>query len=116
MPLMPSCRALFAAIFLLCAGAIATALYFQHVLEMEPCPLCIMQRVVVMGAGVLALVAAIHKPADVGRRVYGGLMALIAATGVSIAARHVWLQNLPPDQVPECGPGIDYILDAFPFR
>jgi len=116
MPRIVFHRALFLAVALLCAGLIATALYFQYVLEMEPCPLCIMQRVVVMAIGLVALVAAIHNPGHVGRRVYGALTVLISATGVAIAARHIWLQNLPPDQVPECGPGLGYILDSFPFQ
>jgi disulfide bond formation protein DsbB len=89
--------------------------YFQHYLQLEPCPLCIMQRVVVMGIAAVLLVAAIHNPGGWGVRVYGALVTLVAAIGASIAGRHIWLQNLPPDQVPECGPGLDYILEVFPL-
>ena len=89
--------------------------YFQYYLQLEPCPLCIMQRVVVMSIAAVLLVAAIHNPRGWGIRVYGALVTLIAAGGAAIAGRHIWLQNLPPDQVPECGPGLDYILEVFPL-
>jgi disulfide bond formation protein DsbB len=99
----------------LCAAMMATALYFQHVKGLEPCPLCIIQRVIVIALGVVMLVAAVHNPARVGRRLYGALIVLIAAAGVGVAGRHVWLQSLPPDQVPECGPGLEYLLNTFPL-
>jgi disulfide bond formation protein DsbB len=96
---------------------IVTALaYFQHYLHLEPCPLCIFQRVVVMALAGVLLVAAIHNPAGFGVRIYGLLVTGVAAIGAAISARHVWLQNLPRDQVPECGPGLDYILDVFPLN
>lgn len=89
--------------------------YFQYYLQLEPCPLCIMQRGVVMSIAAVLLVATIHNPGGWGIRVYGVLVTLVAAGGAAIAGRHVWLQNLPPDQVPECGPGLDYILEVFPL-
>jgi len=91
-------------------------LYFQHYLQLEPCPLCILQRAVVITLAAVQLVAFLHNPQGWGSRVYGILVTLVAATGAAIAGRHIWLQNLPPDQVPECGPGLDYILDAFPLN
>jgi disulfide bond formation protein DsbB len=113
---IPSPRTLFLLGFLGCGAMMATALaYFQHYLQLEPCPLCIMQRVVVISIAAVLLVATLHNPRDWGIRVYGVLVTLVAATGAAIAGRHVWLQNLPPDQVPECGPGLDYILDVFPL-
>ena len=108
-------RALFAAGTLLCAGLMAAALYLQHVLRLDPCPLCIFQRIFVIALGAVMLVAAIHDPRGTGRRVYGALVTLLAALGVAVAGRHVWLQHLPADQVPECGPGLEYMLDAFPL-
>lgn len=109
-------RALFAAGFVLCAGLMVVALYLQHVLELEPCPLCIFQRVFVIAIGLVMLLAAIHDPHGAGRRVYGGLVLVLAALGVVVAGRHVWLQHLPADRVPECGPGLEYMLDAFPLN
>ncbi|MDH3688657.1 MAG: disulfide bond formation protein B [Gammaproteobacteria bacterium] len=101
--------------FAVCAALIGGALYFQYVEHLEPCPLCIFQRIFIIVMAVVFLIAAIHNPRLWGRRVYGLLIALLSAIGAAIAARHVWLQNLPPDQVPECGPGLDFMLDAFPM-
>ena len=108
-------RWLFTGAFVLCAALMATALYMQHVMGLEPCPLCVFQRVFVIGLGIVALAGAIHDPGRIGRRVYGSLVALLAVLGVVVAGRHVWLQNLPADQVPDCGPGLSYMLDAFPL-
>jgi len=99
----------------ICAGMMGFALYAQHGLGMEPCPLCIFQRVAVIGLGVIFLIATIHGAGPTGRRVYAGLLAIVALLGVGVAGRHVWLQNLPKDQVPACGPGLDFMLDTFPL-
>lgn len=109
-------RGLCAGVALVCAVLIGMALYFEHVMGMEPCPLCIFQRVAVMALGGVALLAALHNPAALlGRRIYSGLMLLSAAAGAVVAGRHVWLQHLPKDQVPECGPGLSYIMDVLPL-
>lgn len=101
--------------FLACAGMMAYALYAEHVLYLMPCPLCVFQRMAVIALGVVFLVAALHNPQDTGRRVYAVLILLAAGAGAGIAGRHVWLQNLPPDEVPSCGPGFEYIIDSFPL-
>jgi len=75
-----------------------------------------MQRIAVIACGVVFLVGAIHNPGRVGAIVYSLLVILCAGTGAAIAARHVWLQTLPPDQVPACGPGLSYMLETLPFR
>ena len=108
-------RLIFVVLFVLCAGLIGFAFFLEHVRGLEPCPLCMFQRLFVMAIGVVALVAALHGPGPLFRRVYGWLLALLAAGGGAVAARHVWLQHLPADQVPECGPGLEYMLDAFPL-
>jgi len=93
----------------ICAGLLAFALYLQHYQGQDPCPLCILQRtayIVVMG---IFLVAALHGPGRTGATVYGALLALALAAGAVVAARHVWLQYLPKDRVPECGPGLEYL-------
>lgn len=94
---------------------ILTAAYFQFVRELEPCPLCISQRVLVLCAGLMMLAAAMHNPGRTGIRVYSILTALISIAGIGIAARHVWLQNLPADEVPSCGPGLEYVFKHFPL-
>jgi disulfide bond formation protein DsbB len=113
---IPKPRTLFLLGFLGCIAMMGTALaYFQYYLQLEPCPMCIMQRVAVMSIAAVLLVATLHNPVGWGIRVYGALVTLLAGAGAAIAGRHVWLQSLPPDQVPECGPGLDYILDVFPL-
>jgi disulfide bond formation protein DsbB len=114
-PVWLSQRALFAVGAVACAALMAAALYLQHVLRLDPCPLCIFQRIFVILLGVVMLVAAVHDPRGVGRRVYGALVMLLSVLGVAVAGRHVWLQHLPADQVPECGPGLEYMLNAFPL-
>jgi len=89
--------------------------YFQFVEHLEPCPLCILQRVFTLFVGVLMLVAVLHNPKQLGIRIYGLLIGLIALMGAGVSARHVWLQSLPEDQVPTCGPGLNFILDNFPL-
>lgn len=89
--------------------------YLEQILGLPPCPLCMAQRVFVVLWGVIALIAALHNPARMGRRIYATLCALAAMAGAAIAVRHVWIQHLPPDQVPACGPGLEYMLDTLPF-
>jgi protein dithiol:quinone oxidoreductase len=101
---------------LICGGLLGFALYAEHVLGLEPCPLCVFQRVAVLALGIAFLAAYAHNPARFGARVYGGVAALAAAAGAVFAGRQVWLQSLPADQVPECGPGLDYVMDVFPFH
>lgn len=98
-----------------CAGLLGFGYYLQFFAGQVPCPLCIFQRVAYMAAGAVALVAAIQGPAGRTRLVYDAGILLAAAAGAGIAARQVWLQHLPPDRVPECGPGLDYMLDVFPL-
>lgn len=102
--------------FIVCVSLIASALYFQYVDGLEPCPLCIFQRVAFIGMGAVFLASFLHNPGGVGRKLYGLSASVCGLLGFSIAARHVWLQNLPADQVPECGPGLDYMLEVFPLR
>jgi disulfide bond formation protein DsbB len=90
-------------------------LYLEDVLNLAACPLCMTQRVFVVLWGVFALIAVLHNPGGWGRRVYGVLCALAAIAGGAVAARHVWLQHLPPDQVPACGPSLEYMLETLPF-
>ncbi len=109
-------RTIFFAGFLGCVILLGIALYMQHVMGLEPCPLCILQRVAVMGVGVVLLIAALHNPSGWGRRIYAGLTLSASLFGLVTAGRNVWLQHLPPDRVPDCGPGLDYMLEVFPLH
>ncbi len=112
---MPSSRILNLAGFIACALLIAFAYYLEYVQGLEPCPLCMAQRLAVIAVGLVLLVAALHNPAVLGRRVYAGLTLLFAGAGAALAGRQLWLQSLPADQVPACGPGLDYMLEVFPL-
>ena len=104
-------------LFLASVAGMSFALYLQHGVGLEPCPLCVFQRVGLMGMGLFALIAAIHNPTQLWlRRVYAGLAGLSILWSTGVAARHVWLQHLPPEDVPACGPGLDYWLDVFPMK
>jgi len=98
-----------------CAGLLGYALYVQHAQFLDPCPLCIFQRVAFMWIGVVALALAIHIPGRAGRWVYLALLLAGGVAGAFIAGRHIWLQNLPPGEVPECGMGLNYMLETMPF-
>ncbi len=108
-------RWLYLAGTLVIAGAFGMALYLQYVLHQEPCPLCMIQRFIFIAMLVLFAIATLHNPKRSGAKVYGVLIVLLALSGVSTAGRHIWLQHLPKDQVPACGPGLDYMLGNFPM-
>lgn len=112
---MLSSQRLFLLGFLFCASMAGVAGYFQIIDNLEPCPLCILQRVFTMLVGLVLLIAVVHNPKHIGIRIYGFLSGLFALLGASISARHIWLQNLPEDQVPSCGPGLNFMLDNFPL-
>ncbi|MGH8750506.1 MAG: disulfide bond formation protein B [Burkholderiales bacterium] len=108
-------RLIFLALFLACAGLFGFGLYLQHVQHLEPCPLCIFQRMAFIATGVVALAGAIHNPGRTGKMAYAVTLSLCAAIGAAIAGRHVWLQNSPPSQAVACGPDLEYMLEAFPL-
>ncbi len=100
---------------LVCAALMGFALFAQYGLQLEPCPLCVLQRVAVISVGLILLLACLHGPGKTGARVYGLLAASAATLGALVAGRHIWLQGLPAGEVPACGPGLDYMLDVFPL-
>ncbi len=77
--------------------------------------MCMMQRVFFSAIGSFALIAALHNSKQLGAILYSGLLALLSLGGAAVAIRQLWLQSLPEDQVPACGPGIDYMLEVFPL-
>jgi len=84
---------------------------------LEPCPLCIFQRIGLIGLGIISFIAFLHNPKTNGmKRLYAFLGSLSILWSAGVAARHVWLQNLPPDKVPSCGPGLDYWLETLPMK
>ena len=109
-------RTVQALFFAACVGLLAYAYYAQYYLYLEPCPLCILQRAVVLLRALNALVALIHAPKTRVRQIYAINGAGLAGLGCLVAGRHVYLQSLPPDKVPECGPGLQYLLDTLPLN
>jgi disulfide bond formation protein DsbB len=107
-------RAWFMVGLVVCVGLLLAAAYFQFAGGLEPCPLCVTQRLFVMGVGFVLLAAVLHNPGKAGIRAYAISGFLLAAAGAFVSARHVWLQHLPPDQVPACGPGLSYMFQHFP--
>ena len=102
--------------FLMCAGLLGAAYYFEYAMYLDPCPLCIMQRIAVFALGVVFFLGAMHNPSYVLiQRIYTGAGVGAATFGSAIAGRHVWIQNLPADEVPTCGPSLEYMVDALPL-
>jgi disulfide bond formation protein DsbB len=82
---------------------------------MIPCPLCIFQRIGFLVMAVFFLVGAVHAPRAGGRWTYTAGALLGALFGGVVAGRHLWIQSLPADRVPSCGPDLGYMMDTFPF-
>ncbi|MCE3251757.1 MAG: disulfide bond formation protein [Cellvibrio sp.] len=113
--MVPSVRQTNLIIFSTCTAMMLAAAYMEHVMKMIPCSLCITQRGFVILTGVIALAAALHNPARTGHRIYAVLGIVSPLLGACFAGRQLWLQSLPADQVPACGPGLAYMFEVFPF-
>lgn len=98
-----------------CAALMAYALFAEKVLGLQPCPLCMFQRVGVVALGVVFFAAAVHDPKRWGGRVYAVLVLAAGGIAIGVAIRHLYIQSLPPGTVPACGATLDYMLDVFPL-
>jgi disulfide bond formation protein DsbB len=98
-----------------CASLLGFGYYLQYVEGLDPCPLCLVQRGFFYAVTGACVVASLHNPGRFGKAIYGGIVALLAAGGGAVAARQVWLQHLPPDKVPACGPDLFYMIENFPL-
>lgn len=115
--MLASPRAVALAGFAFCVLMMMVALALEHIGGLAPCPLCIFQRVGVIATAIVLAVAALHNPTGrIGRAFYGVLSLITVAGGAFVAGRHVWLQSLPADDVPSCGPNLDYMLDMLPLQ
>lgn len=112
---IPSNRTLNLAIFAGSVVTIAIVLYMQYAMYLPPCGLCITQRVFVILAGLICLASAIHNPGMKGEKIYALVAASMCIFGGYFAGRQIWLQHLPEDQVPACGPGLAYLYENFPI-
>ncbi len=98
-----------------CFAMLGYAYYAQYVEHLEPCPLCMFQRVTIFALGVVFVAAAAHDARRWGRYVYAALIAVAALATVGIAARHLYIQSLPPGSVPSCGAPLDVLVHMFPI-
>ena len=101
--------------FLICLGVLGWAYYLQYGMELEPCPLCIIQRVCFAGMGLVFLGAIFHNPGRAGATIYAILQLLIGGFGAAVAIRQVWIQSLAKGEVPSCGMSLEYMLDTLPL-
>ena len=108
-------RLLYAAPSLACAGLLGFALYLQYGQMLDPCPLCLVQRGFFTMVLVAFAAATVHNPGRTGRIAYALLGLLSALGGAATAGRQVWLQHLPPEQVPACGPDLYFMLENLPL-
>lgn len=91
------------------------ATYLQVNLNIPPCPLCVMQRIVTMALGLLFLTGVIYIPRSTGRKIINGVILGVAILGIALASRHVYLQHLPVGQVGSCSPGLNFIFANLPL-
>ena len=108
-------RIVFVLVAVACASLMSYGIfYLQEELGLEPCPMCILQRIALICIGVTALVAAIHGPREWGVKVYSGLILVFAVLGGGVAIRHSYVQHFPPASL-TCGSDLDFILGNFPL-
>jgi disulfide bond formation protein DsbB len=112
---LPSTRHMLLLIWIGVIVLISVALYMQYVMELIPCALCMTQRVFVIAVGVVALLAWLHQPSAKGLRIYASIGMLMAIIGGAFSSRHIWLQSLPEDLAPACGPSLSYLMETVPF-
>lgn len=113
--LIPKKRPLYLLIFLSSVALLSAAYYFQLVMKLDPCPLCITIRFFTLLFGLFGLFAFLQNSSGIADKIYAVLIAISAAGSAFFSGRMVWLQHLPEDQVPACGPSLQYILESFPF-
>lgn len=117
-PFRWSFRAQFLAGFLGCVALLLYAIKTQLYDGLEPCPLCIFQRIAYAALAVVFLIGGLHAPRSSGGRGFYGVLVLAASlVGIGIAGRHVWLQTLPPELAPSCGPPLSFLQETLgPFE
>ena len=99
-----------------CIGTVILALVIQTQYKLEPCPLCITQRMFFMGLGVLFLIGAFVKPASLMQKIFAALQVLTALGGAGWAIRHWYLQAHKGEIIADCGVGCDYMFENFPLK
>jgi disulfide bond formation protein DsbB len=96
-----------------CSGMFAFALYTQYFENLEPCPLCIFQRITVVALGLAFLAAAIHNPRGRGAWLHVGLIGVAALVTIGVAGRHLYIQSQPAGSIPACGAPLNVLMQMF---
>ncbi|WOD06121.1 disulfide bond formation protein B [Marinomonas sp. GJ51-6] len=94
---------------------LAVAFYMEYQMGLEPCPLCMLQRIVFFCIGVVSLLSALTGSLGV-RRFIAWIVVILSLSGAALAVRHLYLQNIPADQLPACLPGLSYMFEVFPWQ
>lgn len=105
-------RTINAIAFLLCCALISSAFYLEYIQGLMPCPLCMLQRGILILIGLIFLVAVLHNPARISARLYAFLTGIFSVAGAALAGRQVWLQSQPADPNATCLPGLNYLLQT----
>ena len=100
--------------FAACA-LLAVAFYMEYQMGLEPCPLCMLQRIVFFCVGVVSLVSALTA-SEKARKVFSWIVVVLSFVGAALAIRHLYLQSLPMDELPACLPGLSYMFEVFPWQ
>ena len=112
---LPRTRSLFLLAFFACALIVGTTAYLEDIVGSVPCPLCLAQRVLLLGCAGVCLLAALHSPRVLGWRVYSGILLFLSSMGAVLAGRQVWLQATPPENPTACLLNLQYLLDTQPW-
>lgn len=109
-------RPIFAYLLIFCLCMLAVSFILQFHFHLEPCPLCVIDRIIVLILTLFFTIAFWHNPAKLGQKIYSIIGLTLCSIGIMVCARHLWILHLPPEQVPACSPGFDYLIDTLPLH
>lgn len=112
----PKFRPIMLFLFLFSLCMLAGSYILQYGFHLLPCPLCLLDRFLVIALSFVFLLALLHNPPSRAQKIYSLLGFVFIALGITITARHLWMLHLPPDQVPACGPSLHYLIETLPLK
>jgi len=95
-----------------CAGLVGASFFVEHVLGIEPCPLCIIQRLTYIGLIPVFLAAAVTRPHGRAQRALFWTAAALTLAGLGVAGYQTQLQLFPAPVVASCSASLSYMLDT----